>query len=74
MRNTLDKLALGEKARIERILSDKEMKNWLLDIGLSKNTKVECVLEGKNGEIKAYDIRGAIIALRKEDAKAIEIM
>lgn len=74
MRSTLDKLALGERAKIERILSDKEMRNRLLDIGLSKNTKVECVLEGKNGEIKAYDIRGAIIALRKEDAKAIEIL
>ena len=50
-----------------------EMKQRFIDIGIIDGTKVECALVSPGKDPKAYVIKGALIAIRNEDAKFIEI-
>lgn len=64
----LDKLEIGREARV---VTSKEKR--FQDLGLVKGTAVKCVLKSPLGDPKAYKIRGAVIAIRKEDAKKIMV-
>ena len=64
-------MKIGEIGVVKCIECEDDMKRRLLDIGLTTGLKVECVLVSPLGEPKAYWIRGALIALRNEDAKKI---
>lgn len=70
-KKTLNELKKGEKAIIKELLIEGSMKRRLLDIGLIKDSVVECVLESPLKDPKAYSIRGALIAIRENDAKKI---
>lgn len=70
---TLDLLNVGEKARVFEIDESSNLYRRFLDIGITKNSKIECMLISPWNNPKAYLIRGAIIAIRNEDAKAIQI-
>ena len=70
---TLNELKLNHKCSITSLLSDGCQRRRMLDLGLVEGTKVEAVLSSPFGEPIAYLIRGALIALRKEDAQLIEI-
>ena len=72
-KNTLNELKKGDKAIIKELKVEGSMKRRLLDIGLIKNSIVECVLESPLKDPKAYWIRGALIAIRDNDAKKIII-
>lgn len=72
-KNTLNELKKGEKAIIKELEIEGSMKRRLLDIGLIKDSVVECVLESPLKDPKAYSIRGALIAIRENDAKKIWI-
>ena len=73
MKNTLDKMLIGQKNTVIKVNDESNMKRRFLDIGLTSGTDVECVLSSYGGEMKAYSIKGAIIGIRKEDAYYIEI-
>lgn len=73
MKNTLDKMLIGQKNTVINVKDDSNMKRRFLDIGLTDGTTVECVLSSYGGEMKAYCIKGAVIGIRKEDACYIEI-
>ncbi len=73
MYQTLDSLKIGDIAYIEEIRSEGSIRRRLLDIGLTPGCKVKCVLKSPSGDPSAYLIRGAFIAIRKEDATAIII-
>lgn len=66
----LNELQIGEEAVIADIPKENRR---LLDFGLTKGTHVKCVLKSPLGDPAAYRIRGAIVAIRKEDAQNIEI-
>lgn len=70
---TLNELNLGEKALVKKISDNSLMKRRLIDIGIINGTSVECVLISPGENPKAYMIKGAVIAIRNEDAKFIEI-
>lgn len=72
-KNTLNELKKGEKAIVKDIELEGSIKRRLLDIGLIKDSMVECVLESPLKDPKAYWIRGALIAIRTSDAKKIFI-
>ncbi len=63
----------GEKARICCLTSPGNMRRRFLDIGLIENTMVECVGVSPLGDPAAYLIRGAVIAIRKNDSRNILI-
>lgn len=70
---TLDQLNVGDKCIVKNINDNSKIKRRLLDIGLIPNTKVECVLSNVSEDSLAYLIRGTVIAIRKIDAKEIEV-
>jgi ferrous iron transport protein A len=70
----LSSLSEGAKATVERLLNTGPIRRRLLDIGLVEGTGVQCLQKSPSGDPTAYLIRGAVIALRAEDAQNILIM
>lgn len=71
--NTLSSLKEGEKARIIELKNNSDIKRRLMDIGLVKGTEVSCVQKSPCGDPVAYLIKGALIAIRREDSDKITI-
>lgn len=69
----LYELGLGERAEVRALLVSGPMRRRLQDIGLIEGTEVECLQKSPSGDPTAYLIRGAVIALRSEDAAQILI-
>ena len=70
---SLTHLDTGEYGKVLKISAEDSQKHRLYDIGLIPGTVTECVLNHKKGEISAYKIRGAVMALRYEDTDNILI-
>ncbi len=68
---SLNKLPIGERGTVSTLLFQGNYRRRMLDLGLVKGTKVEAVQKSPSGDPIAYAIRGAIIALRNEDASKI---
>ena len=71
--HTLAALKEGDWARVKRLDARGDMKRRLLDLGLIEGTRVGCVQKSPFGDPTAYDIRGAVVALRAEDAVQIQV-
>ncbi len=69
----LHELSIGERAAVSALFSEPAMRRRLQDIGLIENTTVECIGKSPLGDPAAYWIRGAVIAIRREDAKKIAV-
>lgn len=76
MKNTVALCALrpGERGTVTALHIGGAMRRRLRDIGLIEDTTVECLGLGSGGGIAAYFIRGAVIALRREDSGGVEIL
>lgn len=70
---SLNSLPIGRHGRVQSLLSDGKERRRMLDLGLVQGTMVEAVQKSPSGDPIAYFIRGAVIALRDEDAKKIII-
>ena len=70
---TLSDIKLGESAKVTSLKNRGSMRRRLQDIGLIEGTKVKCVLKSPCGDPSAYQIRGAVIALRNDDASNIYV-
>ena len=68
---SLDKLPLNQKAKLESIYCDNNIKRRLLDLGLVKGAEIKPVLVSVSKDPRAFEIRGSLIAIRKENAKEI---
>ena len=71
---TLDRIAPGETAKIDRLTRSCAMKGRLTDLGFRKGETVECVMESPLGDPRAYRIRGMTVALRRADAKGVAVV
>ncbi len=69
----LSSLEPGQSGRILALRCEGLSRRRLLDLGLTPGTVVECSFPGPLGEPIAYRVRGALIALRKEQGDEIEI-
>ena len=70
-RKNLTNLLEGERAQVISLLNESSIKRRLQDLGLVEGTRVNCIQKSPHGDMVAYGIRGAIIALRAEDAAAV---
>lgn len=70
--STLRALGIGESARVLEISGAGDSRR-LADIGLVPGTEVRCLLRAPCGEPTAYCIRGAVMALRDEDAERVAV-
>lgn len=70
---SLNELNPGEIAVVKELKIRGSIRRRLLDIGLVKDTKIECVGKSPAGDPAAFLIRGAVIAIRSEDMKDIVV-
>ncbi len=64
---TLDTLKAGQSALVEAVEVQEPMRRRLQDLGLVAGTSVRCLQISPAGDPAAYLVRGAAIALRRED-------
>ncbi|MGI6264304.1 MAG: FeoA family protein [Acutalibacteraceae bacterium] len=67
----LSALTPGQTASVCRVSPESRLQRRLLDIGLIEHTPVTCLQVSPGGDPVAYGIRGAVIALRREDAAGV---
>ena len=73
MNKTLNCLKKGQKAIIKDIDIDLEIKERLLDMGITKGTPLKYLYKSPFNDPIAYLIKDTIIAIRKKDASKIMI-
>lgn len=67
----LNYLPLGKKAKVKALTSEGIARRRMLDLGIIFDTEIEALQKSPSGDPIAYDIRGAVIALRAEEASKI---
>ena len=70
---TLDALPVGRTARVSRLEAARGRRRRMLDLGFVPGAAVTALQTSPWGDPVAYGIRGAVIALRQEDAAAVHI-
>lgn len=70
---TLDALPLGRSCRVIHTQAYGSFQRRMLDLGIAPGTKITALHKSIPGDPIAYCIRGAVIALRRADAKNIFI-
>lgn len=68
---TLGCLEPGEKARVAGLLTRGVARRRLLDLGLVPGTVVRALRRSPLGDPTAYEVRGTVLALRREDADQV---
>lgn len=68
---SLDKLPILKNGTIKKIIATEKEKNRFLDLGFTLGTKVKAVLLDYSNTLKAYEVKGAVIALRCKDSSKI---
>lgn len=66
-------LEIGQWGEVATLLSTGSMRRRMLDLGIIKGTKIQCLMKSPFGDPVAFLIRGTIIALRKEDSHNVLI-
>jgi len=69
----LDKLPVGSLGKVRKLTARGSTRRRMLDLGLIHDTTVEPLIKSPAGDPVAYQIRGAVIALRSEEASKILI-
>ena len=70
---TLDALRVGQWGEVAEVMTEPAMRRRLLDLGLVPGTAVSCTAVSPAGDPAAYLIRGAVIALRREDSDGVQL-
>ena len=68
----LCELRPGERAVICAVTAAEPMRRRLTDLGFTRGTCVRCVGRSPFTDPKAFEVRGAVIALRNKDSRTIE--
>ena len=73
MFRTLNELRPGESATVRGLLPDdgRDIVSRLMDLGLTQGARVRCLFAAPGGDPRAYRVRGALVALRQENARNI---
>lgn len=67
----LNKLPIGSFGKVKMLVSEGKIRRRMLDLGMIQDTIVESLRRSPGGDPVAYEIRGAVIALRDEEASKI---
>ena len=65
---SLNKMKIDEEGMVNNNLIENRR---LQDLGVVRGTKIKCILRSPLGDPTAYKIRGAIVAIRDEDAQNV---
>lgn len=69
----LTNVKIGQTKKVEKIYTNKDEKRRFLDLGIINGTKIKPVFVSPLNDPVAYEIRGSVIALRKEDSDKIYV-
>lgn len=69
----LNNISVGNFVRIQDLSATGMLRERMLALGLTKGAKVEVIRKGPSGDPTVYNIRGAMIALRSEEASLIHV-
>ena len=69
----LSGLRPGESAAVKNINATGALRRRFFDIGIIEGTRIKCVAVSPQKDPKAFDIRGAVIAIRDSDSALIEV-
>lgn len=69
--NSLNEIPLGVKCKVISLTAEGAIRRRFLDLGLINGTEVTALAMSPSKDPIAYFIRGAVIALRSEDASKI---
>ena len=70
---TLDRLVVGERAAVAAVSAPRDQRRRLLELGFVPGGTVAAVQESAWGDPVAYAVCGAVIALRRADARQIAV-
>ncbi len=73
MKNRLCDISPGAVAVVSDMYAKGGIRRRLRDMGLVEGARVECLMKSPLGDPTAYLIRGAVIALRRDDAASVII-
>ena len=68
---SLDRLGVGYSAEVIKLENAGSIRRRLLDMGITEGSTISCVLRAPLSEPCAYLVKGAVIAIRKNDSKKI---
>lgn len=71
---SLDRLPVGERAKVLSLSLEGAMRRRFMDLGLVPGTIIEAVRVSPSGDPKAYRVRGSVIGIRKSDAGKIQVV
>ena len=67
----LNELSLNKVGRITFVDASKNIKRRLMDIGFNKGVRIKPILNGSS--MRAYNVKGSVVAVRLEDTSEIEV-
>lgn len=70
---TLDQLKSGQTARVEKVNAEGLNRRRLMDLGILPGTTMAIEMVSPLGDPTAYRVRGSVVALRREQARDIDI-
>lgn len=70
---TLDHLPVDQTATVVRLTSNGANRRRMMDLGILPGTHIEVEMQSPLGDPTAYLVRGAVVALRRDQAREIEI-
>ena len=70
---TLDALRVGQWGEVAEVLTEPAMRRRLLDLGLVPGTAVSCTAVSPAGDPANTRSSGAVIALRRRDARGVRL-
>ena len=70
---TLDQLKPDSTATVTQLHNAGSNRRRLMDLGILPGTKIEVEMVSPLGDPVAYRVRGAVIALRNQQAQGIEV-
>lgn len=73
MQTTLNALPVGESARVSALSAAARTRRRLLDLGFVPGAAVSALHAAPSGDPVAYGVCGAVIALRRADARFVLI-
>ncbi len=65
---------IGEVVCVDKLSAKDLLKERLLALGITRGALIEVVRKGPKDNLTVYKIRGAMIALRKEEACLITVL
>lgn len=70
---TLDQLPVGQDCQVRSLTAPDKLRRRLLDLGFIPGAKIRIKRKAPLGDPTAYLVRGAVIALREEEAHFIQV-